>query len=163
MDSRFTFAVALSLAGACRAAPEDKGDTGADSGSVSCVPGTAPEIDGFSIDEGTSTAEGPSLLVELTASDSDGDLHSYQVDLWFDEQVDGSVDEGSDNHITPGPVALDVAACAAPAIASEVNIVLLGEDVLAYDTLYEFAAVVTDAAGLSSAPAITTAQTPSGR
>jgi hypothetical protein len=161
MAKRFTFAAALSLAGACSSTAGTKADSWQDSGVAVCTPGTRPEIDGLSIEEGEGTPDGPSMLVKITGSDADGDLHRYEIDLWFDGTLDGSVETGTENHIAPGPVSLDVVACGASAISSEIEIILLGGDVLAFDTLYEFAVVLRDAEGLSSAPAITTAQTPS--
>jgi hypothetical protein len=163
MARRFTFAAALGLAGACSSTSEKEADSGWESDLAECTPGTRPEIDGLSIEEGPGTSDGPSLLVKITGSDADGDLHSYEIDLWFDDTVDGSVEVWTDNRIAPGPVNLDVVECGASAITSEIEIILLGGDVLAFDSLYEFAAVLRDAEGLSSAPAITTAQTPSER
>jgi hypothetical protein len=158
MGRWFIFSGTLGLVGACAAAPEKDGDTGSVSVATDCVPETAPQIDGLSIE----AVEGdpPSLWVELSASDEDGDLSPFEVHLWFDQVVDGDVEQGEDNLISPGPVQLDVADCGATAITSEIEIVMLGEDVLEYQTLYEFAVVITDGAGLASPVAITTAQTP---
>ena len=160
MAMRFTIGAAMSLAGGCQTAPADKVDTGTSSGHEACVPGTPPSIDSMGVTQGQGTDDGPSILVQLQASDEDGDLHDYQVQIWFDDEVDGAVDRTSYNRMTPGPVSLDVLACGAPAISSEVEIVLLGEGVLNFDTVYEFAAVITDASGLDSAPALSSGKTP---
>ncbi len=103
MGKWFTYVAALSLVGACRPAPADKVDTGKEHELPlgDCTAGTPPEIDGIVIEEGDGTAEGPSLLVALTASDEDADLHSYQIELWFDDEIDGFVDQGTQNHIAP--------------------------------------------------------------
>ena len=162
MVRRYTIAAALSLAGACRATPADKADTG-ETVATECVPDSAPTIDGISIGQNESEQGEPSLLVQIQASDADGDLNRYEVGLWFDDEVDGAVDRTSYNHIGPGPVDLGVPDCSAPAISSEVEIVLLGDGVLAFDTVYEFVAVITDAQGLDSAPALTSGKTPRER
>ncbi len=159
MAWRFISLAAVVLAGACQAAPESKEDTGS-SAPAECTPGSRPRITDFSVERGVAVAEGPTLLVELSATDADGDLWTYQVDLWFDGVVDGAVDRGEDNHIAPALVTLDAGPCGAPDITSEIEIVLLGDEVLDYDTLYEFMAVLTDDAGLESPPAVTTVRTP---
>ena len=160
MARRFTIGAAMSLAGACQTTPADKVDTATISGQEACVPGTPPSIDSMGVTEGQGTDDGPSILVQLQASDEDGDLHDYQLQIWFDDELDGAVDRTSYNRLTPGPVSLDVIECSAPAISSEVEIVLLGEGLLDFDTMYEFAAVITDASGLDSAPALSSGKTP---
>ena len=159
----FTIGAAMSLAGACQTTPADKVDTAVTSQHAACVPGTPPSIDAMGVLQGQGTDDGPSILIQLQASDEDGDLHDYQVDIWFDDELDEAVDRTSYNRITPGPVSLDVVACSAPTISSEVEIVLLGGGVLNFDTVYEFAAVVTDASGLESAPALSSGKTPRER
>ena len=162
MAWRSTSLVAVALMGACRSAPGPKDDTGGGGAETpsECTHAAPPEIEDLSVEEGEPTADGPTLLVRLSGTDADGDLQEYEVDLWFDEVVNGAVEQGEANHIAPGPVSLEAGPCGAPEISSEIEIVLLGDDVLAYDTPMEFAAVLTDGAGLSSDPAITTAQTP---
>ena len=159
MTWRYTSLVAVALLGACGPTPDSKEDSGMVA-VEECTTGTPPEITEFTIEDGERTDEGPSLFVELSATDVDGDLTSYQITLWFDSTVDGSVVQGDDNRIDVSPVSLTDAPCAAPEIRSEINIVLLGDDVLAYDSLYEFAGVIVDDSGTESAPAITTAKTP---
>jgi len=160
MAWRWLIPASMALLGACRSAPDPKGDSGTDTPASPCQPGTAPEITDFAVNQGDPVAKGPTLLVTLNATDLDGDLQEYSVELWFDQTIDDKVAQAPEQHIEASPVHLNVIACGAPSISYEMQITLLGNQVLAFDTLYEFAAVLTDAAGLASTPVLTTAQTP---
>ena len=102
----------------------------------------------------------PSLLFSFDARDENGDLDRYTVDIWYDQEVDGSVDAREVNHIAFDTVQMDGNPCEVDRLSASVRITILGDDVLALDTNYEWAVTLTDAHGIASLPAIVVGRTP---
>lgn len=142
-----------------------------DNGDDSCK-GTAPVIDSFEAkDEGKTTVDGDSgneypiidLIVEY--SDEDGDAHVLSADIWWDDEVDGTVDITTKvDSAVARTSAQDadgnpVEECAGKAGGFDIGQAVAG-GTLKYDTEYDFAIVVYDNADMASAPAFATAITP---
>lgn len=135
----------------------DTGDS-ADTDVPSCG-GAAPVIDGILVENAglqdlDGEGESPTVLLTIAMSDEDNDLQPFQVDLWWDDVVDGVVDPASAELLRFEPYTLDgYAPCDVAAVNFGVNLEVDGGR---YDfgATYEFAAVVTDAAGLASQPGV---------
>jgi hypothetical protein len=135
----------------------DSGDS-ADTGVPSCG-GAAPVIDGLLVENAglqdlDGEGESPTVLLTISMSDEDEDLQPFQVDLWWDDVVDGVVDPATAELLTFEPYTLDgYAPCDVAAVNFGVNLEVDGGR-YDYGASYEFAAVVTDAAGLASQPGL---------
>ncbi len=134
------------------------GDTG------STCSGTAPVITSLSCEN---TGLQPhfetkeptvTMTIEVQISDDDGDLQSYQLDMWFDDDIDGSVDT-SGVQFDPQVGTLDAPECGAENAQISSTLYLTG-GTPSYNTSYEWAVQVTDAAGIPSEVEIKTCVTP---
>ncbi len=133
--------------------------------------GTAPVIDAFTVDEGTPIADSgggdtqSAVVLRIDFSDPDGDAQVVSVDLWRDEQINGSVNIAGPADTTVADLALVgdddelLVECAAVGGTVWVREGVTGEP-LAFGMTYDFAVVLYDAAGLASEPAYATATTP---
>lgn len=127
-----------------------------------CVGGTAPVVSAVML-ENTGLAryendDWPTLTVWATAADDDWDLNAYKLQIWFDDTVDGTVAEGDDNGFDAvGTLAEEN--CGAAEGTVGIQIFLTGGGI-AYNTLYEWGAVVTDAHELASEMVTTSGYTP---
>jgi hypothetical protein len=160
----------LVMAMACSG--EDKADTSSPpdisvdsggSGTDTCE-GTAPVVDDlwcvnsgvkphFETGEDTVT-----MQLWTSASDVDGDLTSYALQIYYDDEVDESVDTSVVNF---SPVYGTVGADECTAADAELGLTLyLTGDDPAFDTLYDWGVVVTDAAGIDSEIAVISCWTP---
>lgn len=69
---------------------------------------SAPEITELELEEdepftlGNGT-EVPGLYVNAKVSDADGDLHWYEMKVWFDTIIDGTIDTSADYYEAYGP------------------------------------------------------------
>lgn len=124
--------------------------------------GTPPVITALTVEPGDTTTfedgDWPTLGLQASTSDTDGDLHEMSMSVWSDDVLDGHVDTGGEP--------LSLSAVMAPEACSAENTmfnVLFKVDGGDFDfaTPYEFAVVVYDAAGLASAVAYGTGTTPS--
>lgn len=117
-----------------------------------CVGGTPPVISEVTLENsGIARYENddwPTLTIWVSVSDEDWDINSYKLDLSFDDTVDGTVVPTSDNSFESLGTLADEA-CGASQGKVGLQVFLTGGG-LAYNTLYEWGAVVTDANGFSS-------------
>lgn len=143
------------------------GELGDDT-AMSCE-GAPPEIVSFSIENGglhdfsdlldCATGEDctwPAVDLVIRATDADADLDQYVIEIWYDGIVDGAVSDSA------APIDLIGAAGDACEVGDETwhTLLAVGTGGLETETEYEFAAVITDAAGLSSDAAIASGYTP---
>ena len=137
--------------------PQDS-DTG-----DSCPGGTPPVIESLTTaNAGITECEAgqayPQLDVTVDVTDADYDLESYHYNVWYDDAVDGSVEQGDNGLEVLGTLSSD-GPCTASGGAITMQICLLGGGV-EYDTLYEWGAIVTDSNGFASEMAFTSGCTP---
>lgn len=148
--------------------PEETGsapdlDTDSDTETEECS-GTAPVIEEVSCENSGiqphyETGEDTvTLTIRAETSDADGDLDFYTFELFYDEDVDGSIDTSS-SPFSPSSGAVDVDECEAGLVSLGTVLYLAGGDP-AFDTLYEWGVVVTDGAGLQSEVGIVECYTP---
>lgn len=98
------------------------------------------------------------MQVWTAVSDLDGDLTSYALQIFYDEEVDGAVDTSITN-FNPVYGTLDNPECSATSVELGLTLYLTG-DSPDYDTLYDWGVVVTDAYGLTSETGVTECWTP---
>ena len=126
--------------------------------------GTAPVIDDlWCVNSGIKphyeTGEDTVTMQVWTAvSDTDGDLTSYALQIYYDDVIDESVDTAVVN-FSPVYGSVDAEECAADSAELGLTLYLTGDDP-DYDTHYDWGVVVTDAAGIESELSITTCWTP---
>ena len=102
--------------------------------------------------------EVPTMTVWADVVDEDGDLTDYIAQLFFDPNIDGSIDTGySALPAAEGFYHADV--CTVPSIILGMTVYLRGGEPL-YDTTYEWGLQVTDAAGVASNIAMVECTTP---
>lgn len=129
-----------------------------------CQAHTAPEISALSLTNGgmvedpESGDSRPSVEIGVTATDADGNLNTMQVDLWFEDDADGSVDDSATPAVSTS-VDLGTEACASLDGATTISLVVTG-GTLSVATRYDVGARVTDAEGDVSAVAVTQGSTP---
>jgi hypothetical protein len=141
--------------------PDDSGvDSASDSGDsgLPTCGGTAPVVDGLRVENGGlrdfSGEEYPSAVVTIDMSDADGDLRPFQVDIWWDAVIDATVDTSTAEGLSLDPyIVEDKADCEVTGVAYALALPVDGGR-FEFATDYEFAAVVTDAAGLVSDPGV---------
>jgi hypothetical protein len=92
------------------------------------------------------------------ASDVDGDLTSYVVQIFYDDEVDESVDT-SVIQFNPVYGSVEYDNCTATDAELGLTLYLTGEDP-DYDTPYDWGIIVTDAYGLDSEVYVSTCWTP---
>jgi hypothetical protein len=116
--------------------------------------GAAPVISGVDCENAglqphfETGADTPTLRLGVAFDDEDGDLQSYALSIYLDEQVDGSV-SATDSPFSPVHQSLDVGECEGFSGATELTVFLTGMNP-DYDTLYEWGIVVSDAHGDAS-------------
>jgi hypothetical protein len=126
--------------------------------------GTSPEIHDVSTGTDTITAEDGTEQATITftieVEDDDADLAPVTIDLFWDATVDGTVDT-VEGDAWPGEPYQDSSweECAVQSLTITSAYGVTGSP-LDGDTTYEFAVVVTDAAGLASEPYVLEATTP---
>jgi hypothetical protein len=98
------------------------------------------------------------MQVWASVSDLDGDLTSYALQIFYDEEIDESVDTDIVN-FSPVYGSVDSDECTANNADLGLTLYLTGDEP-AYDTLYDWGVVVTDAAGLESEVAVISCWTP---
>ena len=156
-------ALTLLLAVGCAGGgdPEKDGPTlpGSDTGNTSCG-GADPVALELIIGNGEmaefEAVEWPTILLRLLAEDEDGDLDLAYMEFWWDLEEDGTVDtsvSGNDRYFT-----LESDECATESV--DLGLKLQVGTQLAYNTYYEFAAQVTDRAGLTSNLVVAAGSTP---
>ena len=126
--------------------------------------GTAPQVvdmwcDNSGIQEHYETGE-DTVTMELwvEVSDEDGDFHQYSMQIYYDEELDESIDT-SDSNFSPISSSVEADECEAFSAQVGVTLYLTGSDP-DYDTTYEWGVVVEDAAGLESDVGIVQCITP---
>jgi hypothetical protein len=101
----------------------------------------------YEFGEGSQTTTWPSVLVEVSAMDIDGDLTTYILDLWYDTNVDGQMHSTAVNlvHRASSNSGED---CTVEATTVSSIIAIGGNPPM--DQLVEFGAMVTDENGNES-------------
>ena len=137
--------------------PDDTGRPPIDS---DCGP-NPPELGSVTVENGGLYDFGSgmeaSLLFVVTASDADGDLHEMAIDVWYDEEPDGSVDTSG-----TAPLIAMVTISSEACEVSEATVHLsvgLGSNI-PYATQMDFAVAVVDAEGHLSDSLVVTGWTP---
>ena len=98
----------------------------------------------YEFGEGSQTTEWPSILIEVAASDIDGDLTTNIVEVWYDLEVDGMIGATATQLINrPGTIAGDECTVGATVLSS--ILAISGSPPM--DTVVEFGALVTDSQG----------------
>ncbi len=154
------FIFSLFLFSGCEGDPEKPGpDLSGDDTAAACS-GTAPVADRLTIGNGGlaefEAVEYPTVSLRLEATDTDGDLDLAYMEFWWDEEVDDAVDTGvnpQDRYFT-----LESDSCSTKSV--DLNLLLQVGTQLAYNTTYEFAAQVTDYAGMTSNLLVASGSTP---
>jgi hypothetical protein len=98
------------------------------------------------------------MRIWTAVSDVDGDLVSYAISIFYDDEVDNAVDTSVTN-FNPVYGSVDYADCTATNAELGLTLYLTGSDP-DYETLYDWGVVVTDAYGLESETAVTSCWTP---
>jgi hypothetical protein len=156
-------ALTLLLATGCDGGGDSEKDgptmPGSDTGSEGCS-GVEPIATELIIGNGGmgefEGVEWPTILLRLLAEDEDGDLDLAFMEFWWDLEEDGTVDtgvSGNDRYFT-----LESDECSTQSI--DLGLKLQVGTQLAYNTHYEFAAQVTDRAGLTSNLVVAAGPTP---
>ena len=156
-----SFIFSLLLFAGCDGENEKPGpDLSSDDTGEACS-GTPPVADRFTIGNGGlaefEAVNWPTVSLRLEATDDDGDLDLAYMEFWWDEVVDGTVDTGvnpQNRYFT-----LEQDSCTTKSV--DLNLLLQVGTQLAYNTTYEFAAQVSDYAGLTSNLLVASGSTPS--
>lgn len=118
-----------------------------------CVGGTPPVIVSMELEntgvQRFENDEYPTITVWVEAEDEDWDLASYKLSVYYDDVVDGTVEQSSENGFSNSGTLSDDGDCTAPGGTVGIQIGISGAGI-EYDTLTEFGAVVTDGNGLTS-------------
>ena len=96
--------------------------------------------------EGPNAKEWPAILIDVSATDEDGDLDNYTMKVWFDSYPDGSVAITGDPLKSAATVSEDD--CAVPDATLGMVIAVNGNPPAA--TELEFGVVIVDAEGHQS-------------
>jgi len=157
--NRYYFFSLFVLAGCEGEADKPGPDLSGDDTDVACS-GAAPIADRLTIGNGGladfEAVEYPTVSLRLEATDEDGDLDLAYMEFWWDETVDGAVDSElspQDRYFT-----LESDSCSTKSV--DLNLLLQVGTQLAYNTTYEFAAQVTDYAGMTSNLLVASGSTP---
>ncbi len=127
----------------------DTGDT-----AVECS-GTAPVIASLSgyadgLHENEQGQTFPTMIFEVQADDVDGDLNFVYYQMWWDDDLDGTVDT-SGAAMVQGQAAISSTRC--DSFSMGLNLSLGSQGNPAYNTWYDFAVIIADEAELWSEPA----------
>ncbi len=164
----FMLAAGIFAAAGCGDKDGDSGDDGAGGeelegggGTTECG-GEAPVIVSMSCEnmglQASDSGDYPMLRMSLEVTDADGDLDSYTAEIYFDETIDGSVLADSSPF---DPVAGTTSEAVCNTTSADLNLGMLSTGGNpAFDTEYEWSVIVSDAAGLASAPFVLTCFTP---
>ena len=128
--------------------PEQPGDTPPQIVSLTC--------EGQGVDALVEDEVMPTMALGLELSDADGNLHITEVSIYMDEQVDGTVDTTGE---LIGFVRFDDGFIPTHEMRLLVYLETDGDD-LAYETTYEWAAVVEDSVGTRSEVQVVPCRTP---
>lgn len=161
--------MALLMLGACKGGDDTDTDGLPATGDTDVTTGcgeTVPTITEITLEDG-GMSEGdqcgdeivPMWLIQLEADDEDGDLTDYRMDVWFDKEVDGVVDDADDPASIEGTIDGDT--CDVEKATIGMLLCVDGGAVDA-DTEYELLVVMYDAAGHASEAVITSGTTPAG-
>ncbi len=127
----------------------DTGDTAVDcSGSAPVITTLSAYADGLHEDEQGQTF--PAMVFEIQADDSDGDLSFVSYRMWWDDDLDGTVDV-SGSALIQGQSALSTTRC--DSFSMGLNLSLSSQGNPAFNTWYDFAVTVADEAEMWSEPA----------
>jgi len=125
---------------------------------------TPPIVEGVELsDNGLSEGDDcgdeivPVWLIEVEGSDDDGDLTTWQIDVYYDKKIDGEVDLTDDPATVNGT--LDEDECDADGATFGMLLCVDGGAV-DFDTEYELAVVLTDEKGNASEPLIVVGTSP---
>ncbi len=128
-----------------------------------CVAGVAPVITAMELEntgvQRFENDEYPTLTVWVTAEDEDWDLASYKLAVYYDDVVDGVVEASTTNDFTNSGTLSDDGDCTAAGGTVGLTLGLAGGGI-AYNTLTEFGAIVTDGNGLDSEMSVVSGYTP---
>jgi hypothetical protein len=124
-----------------------------DSGEAACT-GTPPVLEEVVIQDGgqIQAEDGTmydSLLIAGRATDVDRDLHIVDLDIWYDDLVDGSVDTGGAALSADAYRMIDLEPCEAPSAQYGYKLPVDG-NTLSSGVSYEFALIFYDSIGLAS-------------
>ena len=92
----------------------------------------------------------PAMVFELQADDVDGDLSFVSYRMWWDADLDGTVDT-SGSALVQGQTAISSTRCASFTMGLNLSISSQGNP--AYNTWYDFAVSLADEAEMWSEPA----------
>ncbi len=84
----------------------------------------------------------PSIIISADTSDEDGDLHYYEMRVWWDDEIDGSVDTSEAYQEVYGTVSNTE--CATFRTTFSMQLGINGSEDLPYATELEFGVVVYD-------------------
>jgi len=97
--------------------------------------------------EGSQVTEWPSILIEVSANDPDGDLTSFILDVWYDTNPDGDVSTGATN-VVHRVDTVGGEDCSVEAATGSSILAITGNPPM--DQLVEFGAIITDLEGHES-------------
>lgn len=117
---------------------------------VTCTSGGLREVEGEAY---------PTLEFVNQLTDVDADLHQNRIQIYFDDQLDGSVAR-SDSPYSPVTSSLPLDDCEGVAETETTLTAFISGGSPPFDTELEWAFVVTDAGDLASEPYILTCRTP---
>ena len=171
--TRSTIAALAVLASVTTACGKDKGDSGDDStgevlpggtdtDELTCG-GTPPVITSVQCEaagllEYEPGSSLPTLLFSVDVTDEDQDLENMTVELYFDDEVDGTVST-TDSPYSPSIVTIDSTECVTPESGVNLTVFVSGVDPR-YNLNYEWSIVVRDANDIAAEPFILECITP---
>jgi hypothetical protein len=127
----------------------DTGDTAVDcSGAAPVITSLTARADGLQENEQGQTF--PAMVFELQADDQDGDLSFVSYRMWWDDELDGTVDT-SGAALVQGQAALSSARC--DSFSMGLNLSISSQGNPAYNTWHDFAVAIADEAEIWSEPA----------
>jgi hypothetical protein len=127
----------------------DTGDSAVDcSGTAPVITSLTARADGLHEDEQGQTF--PAMVFELVADDVDGDLSFVYYRMWWDDDLDGTVDS-SGSALVQGQAAISSSRCDSFSVGLNLSISSQGNP--AYNTWYDFAVALADEAEIWSEPA----------
>lgn len=129
-----------------------------------CSSGNAPVVTGFTVSEGDTLTnedgeEQPSILFTVEFEDEDADINEVEMNLWWDAEIDGSVDTASADGVSFDKTQLEEGECTVDLGSLGAAWGVVG-DPLEFETEYDFAVTIVDMAGIESEPAFATGTTP---
>ncbi len=95
----------------------------------------------------------------IEVNDEDGDLTQYEMQVYFDDVIDGAVDPASASGFNPITDSVEGNECEVTAATLGLNMYLQGGAPY-FDTEYEWGVIIRDAGGVASELTLTTCYTP---